>query len=79
MGGLIVRNMMYQVQNRAALHTGNIFPPSLGNILDVVTLKSPHNGVVGSVFKDWLSGCSNCRQVQELAERQHFYERDAKW
>jgi hypothetical protein len=44
MGGLIIHDAIYQVQNRQQLGTGNTFPPTLGHISDVVTFDSPHQG-----------------------------------
>ena len=51
MGGLIVRNAIYQVQQHKATWA---FPPTLGGISDVVTFGTPHGGVnLKSLF--WVS------------------------
>jgi len=70
MGGLIVRNMIYQVQNRDNLKTGKRFPPTLGSISDVITLSSPHGGI--SQLSGQFAGCSNCMQVEELTQGSNF-------
>lgn len=69
MGGLIVRNMIYQVQQKKAPEH---FPPTLGNISDIVTLESPHEGIGGDSLTRLLSQCGNCTEVNELANQSYF-------
>ncbi|QBD80626.1 hypothetical protein EPA93_33495 [Ktedonosporobacter rubrisoli] len=63
MGGLIIRETLYQVQNRATLGAGNTFPPSIGHATDAITIETPHDGIapVG------LFGCGGCTQMSEMA------------
>jgi PGAP1-like protein len=65
MGGLIIRETMYQVQNSANQGSGDPFPSTIGHVLDAVTLDTPHGGIHigGSLF-----GCGGCTQLGEISE-----------
>lgn len=62
MGGLVVRNAIYQVQQSKATWT---MPSTLGHISDVVTLATPHGGVL---FANYL----NYMQTREMAPSSSF-------
>ncbi len=55
MGGLIVRNALYQVQQKKATWT---FPSTLGNISDIVTFGTPNNGIAANPC--------NCKQGDDM-------------
>lgn len=58
MGGLIVRNTLYQIWKSKATWT---MPPSLPNISDVVTFGTPHGGQAGAGAL-----CSLCKQAGDM-------------
>jgi hypothetical protein len=64
MGGLIVRNAIYQVQKRMATWT---MPATLPNISDVVTFGTPHGGEYGA---DQI--CSLCTQGKDIVPGNYF-------
>ncbi|MBE3558915.1 MAG: hypothetical protein IMW89_06780 [Ktedonobacteraceae bacterium] len=69
MGGLIVRNAIYQVTQRKATWT---MPPRLG-ITDVVTFGTPHGGIdLGQQIADFFAICHSCRQTQEMTSNSSF-------
>ncbi len=65
MGGMIVRNTIYQVQN----HLSEYMPSTLGSISNVVTVETPHAGVVYNNSYGYLAefACGGCKQVNQLA------------
>jgi pimeloyl-ACP methyl ester carboxylesterase len=67
MGGIIVRNMMYQVQEQAGLYD---MPSDIGKVTHAVTFNSPHAGVadVANV------GCGGCTQLRELQGSSDFMQ-----
>lgn len=58
MGGLIVRNTIYQIWKSKATGT---MPPSLPNISDVATFSTPHGGVYGASVT-----CFGCTQGKDM-------------
>lgn len=70
MGGLIVRNAIYQVWKSKATWT---MPPSLPNISDVVTFSTPHDGLDGvRRAVAWWQTCQGCTQLNEMASNSGF-------
>ncbi len=64
MGGLILREAIYQVQKKTAT-----FPPNIGHITEAITLNTPHMGwdlkhVENAVVK-W-GACKNCQQIKDM-------------
>ncbi|HEV8190227.1 MAG TPA: hypothetical protein VGP82_01905, partial [Ktedonobacterales bacterium] len=62
MGGLIIRNAIYQVVQ----HKDPSMPPSLPHISDVVTFATPHGGAPAGIF------CANCQQGKEMTQYSYF-------
>lgn len=64
MGGLIVRNALYQVEHKKApAH----FPPTLGGISDVVTFGTPHLGMPDLLGATGYLACGGCEQATNMA------------
>ena len=59
MGGIIVRETLYQMQEHAGQHP---FPETIGRVTKAITFNSPHGGV-GDVT---TVGCLGCQQSQDL-------------
>lgn len=75
MGGLIIREAIYQVQNRISLHTGSTFPPTIGHVTEAITADTPHNGfnllqVLGQHVIAWV--CGNCQQIIDMGNDSLF-------
>jgi triacylglycerol esterase/lipase EstA (alpha/beta hydrolase family) len=63
MGGIIIRNTMYQVQE----YGGKFGMPSdIGHVTDAVTFNTPHAGV-GTALSSKAT-CGGCTQINQLAE-----------
>lgn len=65
MGGLIVRNTIYQVQN----HKSSYMPPTIGGISDVVTFATPHGGIPGG---GGIFTCGSCTQIKDMTSGSQF-------
>lgn len=68
MGGLIIRNTIYQVWKNKA--PKGVMPPTLGGISDVVTLATPHEGI--DVIQGLFAENSGSRQIQEMKRGSAF-------
>jgi hypothetical protein len=61
MGGLLMRETLYQMQENAGQSP---FPPTIGHVEKAITFNTPHNGTA-TVIAD-LS-CGGCKQGDEMA------------
>jgi triacylglycerol esterase/lipase EstA (alpha/beta hydrolase family) len=65
MGGIIVRETMYQMQEHAGRSP---FPDTIGYVTQAITFSSPHGGV--STLDNL--GCLGCTQGKELSHKSDF-------
>ncbi len=64
MGGLIMRETLYQMQKNAGQDR---FPSTIGHVTKAITFNTPHNGSkTGSQGSGPLSKCDGCQQGIEL-------------
>jgi hypothetical protein len=72
MGGIIVRETLYQMQQRIGQDPSiqHPFPPTIGRVTKAITFNSPHGGV--PLFPDSAIGCGGCTQSNELYEKSEF-------
>ncbi len=68
MGGLIVRNALYQVQRGGVSWA----PPTLGGISDIVDFSTPHRGVPGLAGLTGFFACGSCKQFNDLVSGKTF-------
>jgi pimeloyl-ACP methyl ester carboxylesterase len=61
MGGIIVRETLYQMQEHAGQHP---FPETIGRVTKAITFNSPHGGV--ALYPDAAWGCLGCQQSADL-------------
>jgi hypothetical protein len=61
MGGIIVRETLYQMEENAGRHP---FPETIGRVTKAITFNSPHGGV--DLYPDAAWGCLGCQQSADL-------------
>jgi hypothetical protein len=67
MGGIIMRNTLYMMQEYAGKDP---FPPSVGEVTDAITLNTPHTGIYSSLS----AYCGGCQQLTDLADSSPIME-----
>ena len=63
MGGIIIRETMYQMQTNAGKDP---FPSTIGYVTGVITFNTPHGGLDYTIPADSLQACGGCTQTSEL-------------
>jgi pimeloyl-ACP methyl ester carboxylesterase len=73
MGGIIVRETMYQMQEHAGQSP---FPDTIGRVTKAITFNTPHGGVPDGAH---FFACGGCTQVEELGTKNVFMSELSKY